>query len=185
MYLKKRTEKNEQWKRILYFVNPQNEIIITNENPPAPKSLRFRYKNGFIYYINEFNGKKRLCIPKSLKKFKFIHDEQNHGCSNKIYKKTHFNLHAKIQAAFLTMYRKLSGLSIKSNERTFFIRINATNRNTNHFLSHTKNKIYFKLVNQRHWIKSIIYKFRNRVFLSRAKIYKTFPNGRTFFDYYY
>ena len=63
--LKKTYLENKQWKRILNFVNPQTETAITDENPPAPENFRFSYKNGFIYYINEFNKKKRLCVPKT------------------------------------------------------------------------------------------------------------------------
>ena len=48
------------------FRDSANETAVTDENPAAPKSLRFRYRNGFTYYINAFNNKK-LCIPKSLK----------------------------------------------------------------------------------------------------------------------
>ena len=84
---------NKQWKRILNFVNPQNEIIITDEKPPTLKNLRFRYKNGFVYYINEFNGKKRLYIPKTLKKI--VHEEQNYGGFNKIYDKITISIYMR------------------------------------------------------------------------------------------
>lgn len=63
--LKQIYQNNKQWKGILNSVNPQNETAITDENSPTPKTLRFRYKYEFVYYINEFNRKKRLCIPKT------------------------------------------------------------------------------------------------------------------------
>ena len=55
---------NKQWKRIFEFVNPQNG----ENNPPVPERLRFQYRNGFIYYTNEHDDRKRFCIQKALKK---------------------------------------------------------------------------------------------------------------------
>ena len=55
---------NKQWKRIFGLVHPRNE----KNNPPIPEGLRFQYRDGFIYYTNEHDGRKRLCIPKTLKK---------------------------------------------------------------------------------------------------------------------
>ena len=54
---------------------------------PIPKGLRFQYRNGFIYYTNEFDGRKRLCIPKTLREkiFELAHDRQSHGGFHKIY----------------------------------------------------------------------------------------------------
>ena len=82
--LKQVYQNNKQWKRIFDLVHPQNG----ENNPPIPERLRFQYPNGFIYYTNEYDGRKRFCIPKtSKKKIEFAYDKQNHGNFHKIYDK--------------------------------------------------------------------------------------------------
>ena len=83
--LKQTYQNNKQWKRIFDFVHPPGE---DGENHfPIPKGLRFHYRNGFIYYTSEFDGRKRFCIPKALRKkiFELAHDRQSHGGFHKIY----------------------------------------------------------------------------------------------------
>ena len=85
--LKQVYQNNKQWKRIFDFVRPPGEN--GEDHLPTPEGLRFQYRDGLIYYTNEFDGRKRLCIPKALrkKKFEFAHDRQNHGGFHKTYDK--------------------------------------------------------------------------------------------------
>ena len=49
--------------------------------------LRFKLRNGLIYYTNHQDGKERLCVPNALEKeiFELGHDRQHHGGFHRTY----------------------------------------------------------------------------------------------------
>ena len=71
------------------FITSINDFDILNETLFASaENLRFRYRNGLLYYVNELDDeRKRLCIFRKLADeiFALIHDKLNHAK----YHKTH------------------------------------------------------------------------------------------------
>ena len=58
-----------------------------DQNEERRIGLRFKLKDGLIYYINFDDGRERLCIPNSLEKevFELAYDRQQHGGFHRTY----------------------------------------------------------------------------------------------------
>ena len=95
--------KDEQWNKVLEVLKkadndaiPQGPVTETGELPqleedPADRKigLRFRVREGLIYYTNYDDGRERLCIPNALEKeiFELAHDRQHHGGFHRTYER--------------------------------------------------------------------------------------------------
>ena len=97
--LKDAYQEDSQWKRILDMVKPPQQL---HRNAPIqkasegnsdedatnrPQRHRFAYRNGLIYYIDEVDGRERLCIPSQFEKgiFELAHARQHHGGFHRTY----------------------------------------------------------------------------------------------------
>lgn len=92
-------KKDLQWNKILDVVQKsarevaQETTAAESEETPDDDfharrvGLRFKLRDGLIYYTNFDDGRERLCIPNSLKKeiFELIHDRQHHGGFHRTY----------------------------------------------------------------------------------------------------
>ena len=99
--LKKAYDDDEYWEKILNLIKPKESDLssinegeateLTNDNSIPPEGsrigIRFRYRNGLLYYVSADDGRERLCIPASLEEeiFRQAHDRTSHGGFHRTY----------------------------------------------------------------------------------------------------
>lgn len=74
---------DELWKKILDMLRQDTP----SDDEGRKLGLRFKQRDGLIYYTNFDDGRERLCIPNSLEKqiFELAHDRQHHGGFHRTY----------------------------------------------------------------------------------------------------
>ena len=85
-------EEDSSWKWILNMIkltnhSQWNQHNLNENTVKRSADLWFMYCNSFIYYIDDVNDQKCLCISAHFEKkiFKFIHDHQHHDEFHHIY----------------------------------------------------------------------------------------------------
>ncbi|SLM36754.1 reverse partial [Lasallia pustulata] len=78
--LVKAYNEDKQWSKIIDALRKHAESQKKEKEPEPPKNIQFRLIEGLVYY-QELDGRRRLCISKSLEKkvFELAHDD-NHHC---------------------------------------------------------------------------------------------------------
>ena len=100
--------KDPQWHKILGVIKSaaseeqqgpcsQGTQESTEQKEERRIGLRFKLKDGLIYYTNFEDGRERLCIPNALKRevFELAHDRQHHGGFHRTYERISRSLYLK------------------------------------------------------------------------------------------
>ena len=83
--LVKAYQDDDQWRKIQDLL--QKEPTADEDDEARRVGLRFKLRNGLIYYTNFNDGRERICVPNSLEKhiFELAHDKQHHGGFHRSY----------------------------------------------------------------------------------------------------
>ncbi|SLM33512.1 reverse partial [Lasallia pustulata] len=94
--LVKAYNEDKQWSKIIGALRKHAESQKKEKEPEPPKNIQFRLIEGLVYY-QELNGRRRLCIPKSLEKkvFELAHDDNHHCGFHRAYDVVTSNLYLR------------------------------------------------------------------------------------------
>ena len=83
--LVKAYQEDDQWRKILTLLEKETTDVADDEAKRI--GLRFKLRNGLIYYTNFNDGRERICVPNSLEKhiFELAHNRQHHGGFHRSY----------------------------------------------------------------------------------------------------
>ena len=101
----KEYEKDEQWSKLLGMLQrlAKGEPL---EDEERKRGLRFKLREGLIYYTNFDDGRERLCVPNSMEAeiFQLAHDSQYHGGYHRSYERVAGSIYLRHMAKSLRSY---------------------------------------------------------------------------------
>ncbi|SLM33922.1 Ribonuclease H-like domain [Lasallia pustulata] len=103
--LVKAYNEDKQWSKIIGALRKHAESQKKEKEPEPPKNIQFRLIEGLVYY-QELDGRRRLCIPKSLEKkvFELAHDDNHHCGFHRAYDAVTSNLYLRKLSKHLKRY---------------------------------------------------------------------------------
>ncbi|SLM34971.1 transposon tf2-1 polyprotein [Lasallia pustulata] len=103
--LVKAYNEDKQWSKIIGALRKHAESQKKEKEPEPPKNIQFRLIEGLVYY-QELDGRRRLCIPKSLEKkvFELAHDDNHHCGFHRAYDAVTSNLYLRKLSKRLKRY---------------------------------------------------------------------------------
>ena len=103
--LVKEYEKDDQWSKLLSMLQrlSKGESV---EDEERKRGIRFKLREGLIYYTNFDDGRERLCVPNSMEAeiFQLAHDRQYHGGYHRSYERVAGSIYMRHMAKSLRTY---------------------------------------------------------------------------------